>query len=211
MLWSDGRHCGGRFERLYFAKGGQAHKFSGETIPGVAVVVGSSYNKNGKWSSTTYKLELAPGVAPVRLCSPLHGTWGETLTGWAAAMAELGLPYEATREIVLAEYPKTAARLDAVEAALEAIETTASDSEIVSIAFGAPTNRQAAEGYWGAIKVGATSTGNRVEIAPGTEPDGAIDWNNPVVVAPAGAAIVGVRHSPGHHGGYWHVDVACPA
>lgn len=126
-------------------------------------------------------------------------------------MVELGLPYEATRRVVSKEYPKTAARLDNVEKTLEEIETAASDSEVVVISFGAPTRRQEAEGYWGSPKAGKTSGGMLVEISPTIREDGSSDWNAPQVITPVGAKIVGARHEPGYHGGYWNIDVACPA
>lgn len=36
--------------------------FSGESIPGVCRVLNSDYTKNGKWSHTTWKLQLPDGV-----------------------------------------------------------------------------------------------------------------------------------------------------
>ncbi len=207
--WNDGRRSGGRRPRLYLAKAGAATKFQGSNLPGLCVVATEHYEKSGKWSNTTYGLNLATGVRPIEMLSPLHGTWGDNLSSWGDAVSELGLPLEATQTLIRAEYPSTAERLDAVETfALEA-EAEGGDMEVVVISFGAPTNRAIREGWWSQPKSGRTTDGKNVVIAPADGEYGP-DWGNPVVVEPEGATIIATKRTPGMHGGYWAVEVAVP-
>lgn len=116
MEFNDGLCPGGRRPRLYLIVGAVAHKFTGSAIAGVCAIAGESFHKNGKWSNTTYQLELAPGVRPIQMLSPLHGTWGSQYPTWHELAAHLGLPLQVAQEIVRAEYASTATRLDEMEA-----------------------------------------------------------------------------------------------
>jgi len=166
--YNDGRCCGGRYPRLYLAKGGEVQKFDGENIPGYCAVVTEQYEKAGKWSNTSYRLELAPGVRALYFLSPLHGTWGDNLGSWGEVAEELGLPVDVAQAIVRAEYPHTAKRLDDLEQFALAVEATGEmTTETVVISFGSPTNRSIREGFWGNPKSSRTSDGRVVTVAPG--------------------------------------------
>jgi hypothetical protein len=115
MEYNDGLCPGGRRPRLYLIVGQVAHKFKGVQIPGVCAIAGEKFDKNGKWSNTTYQIELKDGVRPIYLLSPLHGTWGNEFPTWHECASQLGLPLAVTQSIVRAEYPPTADRLDAME------------------------------------------------------------------------------------------------
>lgn len=200
--FNDGLLPGSRRPRLYLAKAGEAVKFEGSSIDGYCQVVKSIYIKAGKWSNNDYELTLAPGVRPIRLYSPLHGLWGDDLASWGEVVGTLGLPIATCRAIVTAEYPKTAERLDAIEAFEAQHEDAHEDAERIVVSFGGPTRRQRAEGFWEQPKTGYGSGNREVVVAPG-----ASGWASPVVVSPEGAKIVGVRHTPGHGGGYYDVEV----
>jgi len=203
--YNDGKQPGGRRPRLYLARGADVVRFDGQGIPGFCTIQREHYTPNGKWSNTTYELLLAPGVRPLYFLSPLHGLWGEEFATWGQVAAELGLPVDVAREIVRAEYPKTAERLDQVERFAAEVAQGGQSVETVIVSFGAPTRREMDNGYWDQPKSASTSDGRQVTIAPGPG-----WWAEPVVIEPEGARIISSRHTPGMHGGYWAVEVAVP-
>lgn len=210
--WNDGLHSAGRYPRLYLARGGQAVKFAGESIPGYCFVVTTKFEKAGKWSNMDYRLELLSGVRPLELLSPMHGIWGQDLASWGEVAEKLSLPVDAVREIVAKEFPRTARRLDEVETLSIELEATGASSETVVVAFGSPSNRRIAEGYWDQPKSALCADGiTKVVVAPTYDDSGASRrWDRPTVVEPEGARIVSARHSPGMHGGTWAIEVLVP-
>lgn len=203
--YNDGLCNAGRRPRLYLAKSGEVSKFSGVAIAGVCVIVTSRYQKNGKWSNTTYRLDLSPGVRPLYFLSPMHGTWGDDLGSWGEVAEKLGLPVNVAQDLLRNEYKVTAERLDKLEEFTLAIEAEGHSTETVTVSFGSPTNRAIAEGYWENPKSAQASDGRSVVIEPGTE-----GWHNPVAIEPSGSKVIASRHSPGMHGGYWAVEVVVP-
>lgn len=149
------------------AKGGEVVKFSGENIAGYCAIVKAQYEKNGKWSNTTYQLHLAPGVRPLYFLSPMHGTWGDDLASWGEVAETLGLSVEVAQAIVRAEYKGTAERLDKLEQFALAVEKEEKEAEVVVVSFGSPTNRAIREGYWGTPKSSQASDGRTVTVIPG--------------------------------------------
>lgn len=204
--YNDGRLPGGRRPRLYLARGGQVLKFTGENIPGHCAITMAQYEQNGKWSNTTYRIELAPGVRALEFLSPMHGTWGDDCPSWGAVVERLGLPIEAAQALVRAEYPSTAKRLDALEAFAAECEAADAQVETVIVSFGSPTNRQMEAGYWAAPKSAVTADGRTVTVRPHPEKG----WGEAEVLEPAGARVISSKHSPGMHGGCWSVEVAVP-
>ena len=51
--------------------------------------------------------------------------------------------------------------------------------------------------------------GQKVIIKPGSPGDYG-GWRNPEIVSPSNAKVMGSKHEPGHHGGYFSVQVAVP-
>ena len=109
---------------------GEIHAFTGNNIPGLVIVLGHDYHKNGKWSNTTYRLKVAPGA---RFISGLMGWetggWTEGLASalkckrpdtWQEFATALGVPRDAVRNFLLMWRPKMAERLDKLEADLAA-------------------------------------------------------------------------------------------
>jgi hypothetical protein len=204
--YNNGRHCGGRYPRLYLAKGSEVRKFTGENIPGFAAIAAEVFEKRGKFSNTDYLLILAPGVRPLYFLSPLHGVWGDDLASWGEVAQALGLPVEVAQKIIRAEYARTAERLDKLEAFASEIEAQGATTETVIVSFGAPTRRSIREGYWAKPKTAQTSDGRTVVVEPGPGPD----WSKAKAVAPEGAKVLDCRYRPGMHGGYWAIEVAVP-
>lgn len=120
--FNDGLQRGGRTPKLYLAKNGKAEKFVGQNLPGLCVISTHKYTKDGKWSNTTYTLLLAPGVQAIEFLSPLNGTWGQDIASWQQACERLGLPLVECQRVVRQEYPRTAQKLDEIEAFAASIE-----------------------------------------------------------------------------------------
>lgn len=204
--YNNGLCPGGRRPRLYLVKGNAILKFKGSSIPGFCAIATAKYEKNGKWCSTTYQLELAPGVRALYFLSPMHGTWGDTKSSWGEIAQELGLSIESAKALISEEYPKTAERLNKLEEFSIQMENSGAQTETVIISFGSPTNRAIQEGYWEQPKSARTSDGTTVTVKPGPRRD----WYNPEIVEPEGAKIISSVHSPGMHGGYWTIEVLVP-
>jgi len=207
-IFNDGLRPGGRWPKLWLAKNNKLRKFRGTNIPGYCVIVRETFEKRGKWSNTSYEIELAKGVRPIYMLPPLHGEWGEHFSSWADVSLEMGISVEKARSLVRLEYPKTFRRLEAIDIFGIEQEKSGAGTEIVTISFGSPTNRQIAEGYWDTPKSGYTADGAiEVIVAPNNGPD---KWYQPIVLAPDGAQIISAKRSPGRHGGYVTVEVAVP-
>lgn len=209
ITWCNGLCPGRRYPRLYLAKGDEVRKFEGKNLDGFCAIKTSEFELAGKWSNTTYALALAPGVRPITFLSPLHGTWGDNLGSWAEVAETLGLSIETARTIVRAEYPRTAERLDKYEAFANQIDQDGGDTEIVVFVFGSPANKFRQQ-FWSEPKSRQTSDGRTVTIAPSPDDPIRHGWYKPLLVEPADAQILDVRHSPGHHGGSFTIRVAVP-
>jgi hypothetical protein len=213
--YNDGLCPAGRRPRLYLAKGGEVKKFLGENIPGYCAIVTAQYEKNGKWSNTTYQLELVPGVRPLYFLSPMHGTWGDNLGSWGEVAETLGLPVDVAQAIIRAEYPKTAERLDKLEEFALAVEAEGYETETVVISFGSPTNRAIHEGYWEKPKSSQTSDGRTVTVVPGSMPADEADrrareWGEKYGYTADSDEVVRFRHELVNHVGWDYPTVVEP-
>lgn len=204
--YNDGLETGGRTPRLYLVKGYDYYKFSGSNIEGVCAVTSSSFNKNGKWSSTSYNILLALGVKAIPFLSRLHGIWGDNFNNWGEMSEKLGIFIGTIQEIVRKEYPRTAKRLDDLEKFSLDMENNSETVEVVIISFGSPTNRRIKEGFWKNPQERNTSTGIKVVVAPSSNDD----WSKPVLIEPENGKILTSYTTPGHHGGYVTIEVAIP-
>lgn len=217
ITWSDGMGSRSRNPFLLFVKVDEVIPFRGQNIAGVVVVRGTDYTKNGKWSHTTYRLELASGIRHIagrdgwetgRFVEGLASAVGrKTPDTWADTAKALGVSVPSAMEFLRSWRPKAAEKLDEVEQALanleEASEQQETDSVIVAVSFGSPSNRAIREGYWESPK---GIPGYNAEIRLKDRERG---WNegNIEVVGISGT-ILSVKHSSGMHGGYYAVSVA---
>lgn len=65
--YNDGLASRSRRPMILFVKKDAVMKFQGEDIEGVCTILSSSYNKQGKWSSTTYQISYNPDYSPKEL------------------------------------------------------------------------------------------------------------------------------------------------
>lgn len=208
MEWSNRQ--GSRDRRawcLVVGPGDQIEAFTGASIPGKAVVVGKSYTKEGKWSHTTYRLELGPGVRLLTRHDGWEtGTFREAIGAdrWEACANALGVSVPVAQEFLRAWRPKAAAHYDRVEAELSALDEIADDgaTEVV-VSFGAPTRKRREAGFWEAPVVVTNEHGHQVgRVESGN------DWNQPVASGPV--RVLDCKRSSGHGGGYVSLRLAVP-
>lgn len=216
ITWSDGIASRGRNPWLLFIKGDEVIVFDTKNIPGVVVVRGTDYSKNGKWSHTTYRLELASGIRHIsghngwetgRFVEGLGDAVGcATPDTWADTAKALGVSVPSAMEFLRAWRPKAADKLDEVEQSLAELEEASAkqeDSVIVTVSFGAPTNRQIREGYWESPK---SIPNFAAEIRLIDSNSGWVEGN--ISVNGISGTVLSVKHSAGMHGGYYAVSVA---
>lgn len=206
---------------LLLVKGEEVRVFTGETIPGLAVVVGSDYHKNGKWSHTTYRIALAPGVRAIPGKQGWEtNTFAEGLRAavshptpidrWPDLAAALGISVPAAMQFLRGWKKGAAEKLDAVDAQLEALEQAAATAgianagtETVVVSFGGPTNRQRSEGFWTNPKpIGNDYDGSISLIDPDK------GWVKENIRLDILGSVLSVTHTPGYGGGYVKVTLA---
>lgn len=143
--YNDGLCNGNRTPKLWIVHRGQIHRFDGSTISSVCAITSTAYQKNGKWSNTTYQLELADGAVGCVMLAPLHGqVWpmNDRMEAYKSFMAEFGvtLSFDAFDAALLRDYPNSHARMVAGEKALESLSPEG-DSELVEISTSKSCNR----------------------------------------------------------------------
>lgn len=160
FTWDNKMGSRSRTAWLLLIKNGTVHVFKGETIRGVCAIVGTDYKKQGKWSHTTFRMELAPGVRAIpgmdgwetgRFVEGLRDAvnYHQPIDRWVDVANALGVTLTEARRFLQEWRPKAAAKLDEVEDALASIdEHTGGDFEIVVVSFGAPTRRRREAGFW---------------------------------------------------------------
>ena len=217
ITWSDGIGSRGRNPFLLFVRGDEVIVFSGQNVPGVVVVCGTDYTKSGKWSHPTYRLELANDIRHIagrdgwetgRFVEGLGSAVGyKTPDTWADTAKALGVSVPSAMEFLRSWRPKAAAKLDEVEKSLADIEEASSqqetDSVIVTVSFGSPSNRSIREGYWESPK---GIPGYTAEIRLKDSSKGWAEGN--IEVVGISGTVLSVKHSAGMHGGYYAVSVA---
>lgn len=217
ITWSDQIGSRGRGAWLLFVRGDEIIPFGGQNIPGVVVVRGTDYEQAGKWSHTTYRLQLADGIREIAGRSGWEtGTFVEGLGSavgcttpdtWADTAKALGVSVPSTMEFLRSWRPKAAAKFDEVEQSLADLEEASSqqetDSVIVTVSFGSPSNRAIREGYWESPK---GIPGHNAEIRLKDRSRGWAEGN--IEVVGVSGTVLSVKHSSGMHGGYYAVSVA---
>ncbi len=198
--------------------GGRVCRFNGDNIPGILTVVGTDYRKDGKWSSTTYRLAVADSAQLITGHMGWEtGTFREglrksllapPLDRWSDLAAALGVSVQAVQQLIRPWLPDEAAALDRIEeqmAALErAEEAAAKEAVTVSFAFGSPTRAEMAKGYWVSPKPVPGHPGVSVALR---DPDAGWATGNVVLVGATGE-VLRVTHASGYHGGTVSVAVS---
>jgi len=215
MKWSD--RIGHRSRPawlLLIDQAGIVHVFMGDSIPGLVAVVGTVYEKCGKWSHTIYRLELAPGARSIAG----HDGWetGRFVEGLASATSRshcdrwidvanaLGATLAETQRFLREWRSKAAGVLDQVEIDLASVETETGDVETIAISFGGPTNRVIAEGFWDwPVRVVAGADREK-EV-------GRIVYKDDKWQSQGDIKIVALEHCAGYHGGTISMRIAAPA
>jgi hypothetical protein len=215
LYYEEGIGSRDRRSWLLFVLDGKVVLFEGATVPGVAAVVGTGFRKSGKWSTTTYRLALCPGVtALLGRMGWETGTFREGLGAlakaptdtWPELAAGLGVGVPEAQAFLRAFRPTEAAYLDEVDAVLDAVDAAGDGASTIKVSFGGPTKRQAAEGFWARQ---AVPGGGELVLAEGAPLTGS-SWIVPGAVRLEGRAgrILDIVHGRGHGGGYVTVTLA---
>lgn len=220
MTWSNEMGSRGRKAWMLVIKEENVTTFAGDSIPGMIVVRGTDYRKNGKWSHTTYRLELAPGVRAVSgrdgwetgkfvegLRSAVSGSG--PIDTWADVANALGVSVPSAMKFLRDWRPKAAEALDEVDAKLTALDEAAdaaeakADTETVVVSFGSPTRRQREAGFWQSPKgiPGHAAEIRLIDTSKGWEATN-------IAIHGMVGTVISATHSSGHGGGYVSVTVA---
>lgn len=219
VVWCDQRGKRGRHPWLLLIKDDIVHSFEGETIPGVVAVVGRDYEKNGKWSCTTYRLAVASGV---RIISGLDGwntdtfreglkaalQWPNPLDRWHDLANALKVSISAVQSFLRTFRPKEAEELDRVEEDLATLDETVEDgADVVAISFGNPMLKEIRAGFWDwPIRI---LDKDGYEVGQVLRPNPTLTPH--VWEARGNVRIIAAERKRGHHGGYWSFRLAVPA
>lgn len=147
---------------IIIGPGDELELFAGNTSAGKVAVVGCDYTKNGVWSHSTYRLEVAPGVRFLSghfgfetgtFLEGLRTATGQPTDRWHEVANALGVSLPVAQDFLRAWLPKEARRLDQVEADLASLDDASpTGAATISITYGAPTEasvRAARErGFW---------------------------------------------------------------
>lgn len=192
--------------------------FEGKNIPGVIAITGTDYEKAGKWSHTTFRLESPAHIRHIaghdgwetdKFTEGLKATtdFPRPIDRWIDVADALGVTLPEVQRFLREWRPREADRLDEVEAALgdmvEAEDELGNDTEIIVINFGSPTNRQIRDGFWDWPVI--VSMGDD-EIARLTR-----DPETGQYITQGRVEIISQTHSSGYHGGYISLRLAVPA
>lgn len=203
ISWNDGMLHGARTPRLFFVKDGKIHQFSGENIENVVLIKSRDYNKNGKWSSTSYDLAVADNVGIWIAIAKMHNGYWDQYATWEEAMShvvsETGkMPeMEELKRVVKDIYYRAYERFEANESALTSFEV----SDSIDFVFGGPTKAQTLNGYWESTKTS--------EVGVLSLPKG-MSWleaKSKDIVCPSGYVCTNITHKSGYNGGYCTVQL----
>lgn len=166
-------------------------------------VASTSYDKNGKWSNTTYEFETATNVAVIEYHANLHGKLFEEystidqLVGAFIKVSGLMVDADSLIEILRDRHPKSIGRVEQKEKELEQVHSTVDD--VREFSFGCPTNAQIRDGWWESPK---SSPRDDCKFRLKDPEEG---WRLDNVDSDK-AKILDVSTSPGMHGGFVHIE-----
>jgi hypothetical protein len=94
-------------------------EFAGQSIPGVAQIISTRSEKNGKWSFTEWTIELADGIQSFVWSQDWEtsqyinaGTWSQAVEDIRKISSTPNLDAPAIERFIRARLPKTAAKLN---------------------------------------------------------------------------------------------------
>lgn len=220
MTYSDQMGSRSRKAWLLLVKGEEVKVFGGETIPAWCVVRGTDYRKNGMWSHSTYRLELAPGVRAIsgndgwetgRFAEGLRSAVRRAapIDRWTDFGEALGISVPSAMTFLRAWRPRAADRFDEVDVQMNALDDAAdavgaqAEIETVTVSFGSPTRRERSEGFWENPK---QIPGHAGEIRL-IDPSKGWEKENISVHGVVGS-VLSATHAAGHGGGYVTVTLA---
>lgn len=101
--FNDGVCSKNRHPKLYLVKGTDYVRFDGETEIGFCVVTKATFEKAGKWSNTTYQLDIPDNVTPFEFILPLdtRRLWGQEYKNWQEASDALKVPVSVLKDIIM--------------------------------------------------------------------------------------------------------------
>jgi hypothetical protein len=215
FIWSDKIGNRGRRPWLLIVDGDTIRPFSGESIPGILVVITADYEKSGKWSGYTYRLLINDRVRTLSgrdgwetgyFAEGLGSLPGRRTPGtWSETAEALGVSTPSAMSFLREWRPKAADRLDKVEADLAVLADAIPENDIttVVVSFGCPTNRMIADGWWEAPKSIPGFEGGYIALV-----DPKVGWHEGnIEVGGVKGSVISVVHSTGMHGGYYAVTV----
>lgn len=209
ITWNDGRKPGGRYPRLAFIKDGIIYPFCGESIPEVAVVTASQYEKSGQWSNTTYEILISENIGVFDCINPLHGKVFEKCHNWNEALSDFInrcgkiVTVEEFKTYLQKTYPKVTERLNKVDELTKILDL----DQKIDVSFGSPTNRSISEGWWSSPKNTIIGEMKLKEDSNNKN----LAWNYceiDDIEPPANYKVIDIRRSPGMHGGYVTIVLA---
>lgn len=193
---------------------GSVAEFRTSGVLGQYAVHEVDHEKCGKWSNTTYEIELGDGVRfywwtpdfDTGKSFPDCQTWEDI---YREVFRLVGLPLDKSSLVACLRVMKSglAERVDSTEEILASLSRNDDDDvEIITVNFGGPTNRQISGGYW---------TRDEIEFDGVSLRKTCDYWQSATietvqVVEPEGAKVLSVDHQRGHHGGYISIKVALP-
>ena len=212
LTWSDQQGHRNRRAWLLIIYHDTITVFSGQSLPGTVAVVDSRYSKNGKWSHTTYQLELADKVTAIAgtdgwedgtFREGLAAATGKPTSRWFDLANTLGVSLTSAQQWLRGWRPKAAEHYDEVETMLASVGDIApSGATEISISFGSPTRKLRERGYWSWPISIVTSNGNIVaQLTP--EQYQVAGQYGPV-------AVTNFSQASGHGGGSVTVKLAVP-
>lgn len=101
--------------------------FTGSSISGLCVVTSSEYEKNGKWSNTTYKLTLAAGVKMSVVAEGFEsGMYSSDLSDFQNIVKSFGLEcnLSASRQFIQGFFPEYWEKHRSIASKIEALENS---------------------------------------------------------------------------------------
>ena len=215
IIWSDKMGHRGRQSWLILVKDDAAYKFDGVSIPDIATVIDSTYERNGKWSQNIYKIAIASGVHVIAGRDGWEtGTFREGLAcaldlpvmsidTWIDLANALGVSLESARSLVVRNWIGDALHFDRVQREMEMIESREDDgTEVITLNWGCPTSRQMDAGYW-ETPIQVVLNDNVIAEASQEDAQAGKGFGERV-------SVVECVHVPGFHGGTYTLKMRVP-